>query len=105
MFLEFIQIVDKIKELAFPDKLFLALSFRALGPEEQEVLLEQLKTDPSLLNKITESYSRKKEFLEKGDDVGYYKYQQEEERRLKTMIEQHLEEEKKKQIKNLISHI
>lgn len=105
MFIDFIKIIDQVKALDFPDKLFLALSFRALEPEDQDVLLEQVKTDPELLNKIVQDYSKRKEFLEKGDDVGYYKYQAEEEKRLKMMVEQYLEEEKQKQIKKINASI
>jgi TRAP-type C4-dicarboxylate transport system substrate-binding protein len=105
MFIDFIKIINQVKEFEFLDKLFLALSFQALEPEDQEVLLEQIKTDPKLLNKIVRDYSKRKEFLKKGDDVGYCKYQTEEEKKLKEMVEKYLEEEKQKQIKKIITSI
>ncbi len=105
MFVDFISIIKQVKELAFPDKLFLAISFRALGQEERKILLEQIKSAPNFLNEIIKNYLKKKDFLEKGDDVGYYSYLEEEEKRLKTMVEEHLEKEKQKQIKQITSQI
>lgn len=105
MLVDFINIIKQIKELSFSDKLFLTLSFRNLEIEERKILLEQIKNSPNFLNEIIKNYLKKKEFLEKGDDAGYYKYLQEEEKKLKMMTEQYLEEEKQKQIKKIISQI
>lgn len=80
MLIDFINTIKQIKELAFPDKLFLVLSFRTLGIEERKILLEQIKSAPNFLNEIVKNYLKKKEFLENGDDIGYYKYLREEEK-------------------------
>jgi len=104
-FIDFIKIINGIKKLNFRDKLFLILSFRALEPEEQNVLLGEVKTDYEFLNKIVQDYTKRKEFLEKGDDAGYYKYQTGEEKKLKKMLEQFLDEEKQKQIEKIKASI
>lgn len=105
MFIEFIKMIDGVKELNFPDKLFLTLSFRTLEPEYQKIFLEQLKSDPKLLETLIQNYARQKHFLETGDDEGYYQFQKEEEKKLKELAENFWEEERQKQIKNLKNKI
>jgi hypothetical protein len=96
MMIDFIKIIQPL-ELEFLDKLSLLISFTNLEPDDQKILIEEIKNNPELLNQIKQSYLEKKKLIEEEDIEGYQNYLLDEEGRLKKIIEDYLREQNQSQ--------
>jgi hypothetical protein len=77
--------------------LSLLISFTNLEPDDQKILIEEIKNNPELLNQIKQSYLEKKKLIEEEDIEGYQNYLLDEEGRLKKIIEDYLREQNQSQ--------